>query len=73
MALAIDGKKCARCGACMPECPNEAIFKTEDSYVIDSTMCIECVGHGCEPMCEAVCSNDSIGKVKDGFLKKIFG
>lgn len=73
MALVIDEKKCARCGVCMPECPNEAIYKTEDSYVVDAALCMECNEHGGEPMCEDVCSNDSIGKVKDGFLKKIFG
>ena len=36
MALIINEDKCARCGVCEPECPNEAIFQTEDAYVIDS-------------------------------------
>ena len=35
MALVINEDKCARCGVCEPECPNEAIFQTEDAYVID--------------------------------------
>ncbi|HMY58213.1 MAG TPA: YfhL family 4Fe-4S dicluster ferredoxin [Pseudomonadota bacterium] len=46
---------CINCGACEPECPNEAISEGEDLYVIDPNLCTECVGfHGSEA-CQAVC------------------
>src|SRR5512138_3640385 len=46
---------CINCGACEPECPNDAISEGGDVYKIDSTLCTECVGfHGSEA-CQAVC------------------
>ncbi|MBL8633114.1 MAG: YfhL family 4Fe-4S dicluster ferredoxin [Myxococcales bacterium] len=46
---------CINCGACEPECPNEAISEGDDTYVIDPSLCTECVGfHGTEA-CQAVC------------------
>lgn len=48
-------EECINCGACEPECPNEAISEGEDTYVIDPKLCTECVGfHGYEA-CQAVC------------------
>jgi ferredoxin len=35
---------CINCGACEPECPNEAISEGEEIYVIDPNLCTECVG-----------------------------
>ena len=35
---------CINCGACEPECPNEAISQGSDVYVIDGARCTECVG-----------------------------
>ena len=47
--------ECINCGACEPECPNEAISEGDDVYVIDPNLCTECVGfHGYEA-CQAVC------------------
>lgn len=47
--------ECINCGACEPECPNEAISEGDDKYVIDPNLCTECVGfHGYEA-CQAVC------------------
>jgi ferredoxin len=47
--------ECINCGACEPECPNEAISEGDDIYVIDPNLCTECVGfHGYEA-CQAVC------------------
>jgi ferredoxin len=69
MALVIDEDKCARCGVCEPECPNEAIFQTEDAYVIDSALCNECVRFD-EPQCVSVCSNDGIHKPQKSLLEK---
>jgi ferredoxin len=47
--------ECINCGACEPECPNEAISEGDDIYVIDPNLCTECVGfHGYEA-CQSVC------------------
>ena len=70
MVLTINEDKCARCGVCEPECPNEAIFQTEDAYVINPSLCTECKERYDEPLCEEVCPNGSIQKVKDAFYKK---
>jgi len=50
---------CVNCGACEPECPNEAISEGELIYFIDPTKCTECVGHFDEEQCAAVCPVDS--------------
>jgi ferredoxin len=70
MSLLITGE-CINCGACLPECPNEAIFENrseaegkglyvsenngKDVYVISADRCTECVGHFDQPQCAAVC------------------
>jgi len=36
--------ECISCGACEPECKNEAITEGEEIYVIDPSKCTECVG-----------------------------
>ena len=51
-------EECINCGACEPECPNEAISEGADIYVIDATKCTECVGHFKEMQCAAVCPVD---------------
>ena len=51
-------EECINCGACEPECPNEAISEGEDTYVIDPERCTECVGHFNEEQCAAVCPVD---------------
>lgn len=48
-------QECINCGACEPECPNEAITEGEDVYVIDATSCTECVGFHDKEACQAVC------------------
>ena len=47
-------EECINCGACEPECPNEAISEGDDIYVIDPARCTECVGHFDEEQCAAV-------------------
>jgi len=37
-------EECIACGACEPECPNEAITEGEEIYVIDPDKCTECMG-----------------------------
>ena len=46
---------CINCGACEPECPNEAISEGDDIYVIDPNLCTECVGFHDHEACQAVC------------------
>ena len=46
---------CINCGACEPECPNEAISEGQEIYVIDPKLCTECVGFHDYEACQAVC------------------
>jgi ferredoxin len=46
---------CINCGACEPECPNEAISEGDEIYVIDPELCTECVGFHDHEACQAVC------------------
>jgi ferredoxin len=52
-------EECINCGACEPECPNQAITAGEERYIIDPGKCTECVGHFEESQCAAVCPVDS--------------
>ena len=64
MALLI-GDECINCDVCEPECPNGAISQGEDIYVINPTLCTECVGHHDKPQCLEVCPVDCISKNPD--------
>jgi NAD-dependent dihydropyrimidine dehydrogenase PreA subunit len=50
--------ECINCGACEPECPNNAISQGESIYVIDPKLCTECVGFHDYEACAAVCPVD---------------
>ncbi len=58
MALLINDE-CISCGACEPECPNNAISEGPDKYVIDPNKCTECVGFYDEQQCASVCPVDA--------------
>ena len=47
--------ECISCGACEPECPNQAISEGETIYVIDPDKCTECVGSQATSRCADVC------------------
>jgi len=49
---------CINCGACEPECPNNAIRQGDPIYVIDPLLCTECVGFHDYEACAAVCPVD---------------
>lgn len=49
---------CINCGACEPECPNNAIHQGDPVYVIDPKLCTECVGFHDYEACAAVCPVD---------------
>jgi len=50
--------ECINCGACEPECPNQAISAGDEIYIIDFNKCTECVGHFDASQCAAVCPVD---------------
>src|SRR5437660_12733581 len=52
---------CINCGACEPECPNNAISQGDPVYVIDPLLCTECVGFHDYEACAAVCPVDCCG------------
>lgn len=54
MALKIT-EECIACGACEPECPNEAISSGDPIYVIDPQKCTECIGFYDSQQCAEVC------------------
>jgi len=79
MALLITDE-CINCGACEPECPNNAIYEggvkwelgsstfppvSDDYFYIVPDKCTECVGYYDEPQCMAVCPVDCIIKNPD--------
>lgn len=61
-------EKCINCGACEPECPNNAIYegskectdgtKKNYYYFIVPEKCTECLGFYDEPQCASVCPVD---------------
>jgi len=51
-------EECINCGACEPECPNQAITAGDEIYIIDPAKCTECVGHFDASQCAAVCPVD---------------
>jgi ferredoxin len=50
--------ECIACGACLPECPNQAISEGEEIYFINPDRCTECVGFHDAEACAAVCPVD---------------
>ncbi len=54
--------ECISCGACISECPVEAISEGDEHTIIDPSICVECKGHFDEPQCVAVCPVDAIIK-----------
>jgi ferredoxin len=52
--------ECISCGACEPECPNEAISEGETIYVINPAKCTECVGSHESSQCAEVCPVDNV-------------
>jgi len=51
-------EQCINCGACEPECPNQAISMGEELFLIDPERCTECVGFHDEEQCASVCPVD---------------
>jgi ferredoxin len=52
-------EECISCGACEPECPNQAISSDAAAvFTIDAVRCTECVGAHDAPRCVEVCPVD---------------
>ncbi len=55
---------CIACGACIDECPVEAIVDDDDNptgediYYVYADKCVECVGYHDEPACAAACPTE---------------
>lgn len=75
MALMVTDE-CTSCGACIEDCPNQAISEGDTVYIIDPEKCTECVGFNEEPQCVAVCPVECIvpdpdhAETKDELLGK---
>ncbi len=52
-------EECIACGACLPECPNEAISEGDPIYIISPDRCNECVGFYDTQQCASVCPVDA--------------
>ena len=50
---------CIVCGACEPECPNQAISAGDPMYIINPNRCTECVGSYTSSRCAEVCPVDA--------------
>ena len=61
MAMKINDE-CISCGACEPECPNQAISEGDTIYQIDLGKCTECEGVAESPKCVSVCPVDAVEK-----------
>lgn len=57
MAILITDE-CVSCGACEDQCPNTAISLGDPIFVIDPTLCTECVGFNDTPACAVACPVD---------------
>ena len=55
---------CINCGACIDECPTEAILDEDDNptdedvYYVQADKCVECVGHHDIPACATACPTE---------------
>ncbi len=50
---------CISCGACEPECPNQAIKEGDTMYIMNPDRCTECVGSHASSRCAEVCPVDA--------------
>src|SRR5689334_8504890 len=52
-------EKCVTCGACLWECPTEAIAPGMPRPVVEENLCTECYGFFGENQCMVVCPVDA--------------
>lgn len=46
---------CVNCWACVPVCPNQAIYEAKPHFMIDPDKCTECLGDHDDPQCATIC------------------
>jgi ferredoxin len=59
MPMAILGE-CINCAACEADCPNDAIARGDETFVIDPSLCTECRGEHDSPKCVELCPIDGV-------------
>lgn len=59
----IDIEVCIKCGACVPECPFEAIAQYDENFVISSSKCEPHCTIDCQQHCMTTCPVDAISIV----------
>ena len=64
MSVEITGS-CIRCGACVWECPDDAIAPGAPTPVVSQDSCTECYGHFGESQCIVVCPVGAITRVAE--------
>ena len=65
MAMKIIRDECTDCGACIDECPNEAIFEDDEGLThIDADKCDECENEPDGSKCVPSCAFDAIIKAE---------
>ena len=42
MSAKVDPEKCSGCGACVDECPTDAIEMKDDKAVVNEDECVDC-------------------------------
>jgi ferredoxin len=52
--------ECIACDACVESCPTIAIEAADPIYIIEASICCECVGYHEEHSCVKVCPVDAI-------------
>lgn len=56
---------CVTCGACLWECPTEAISPGDPRPVVDERLCTECFGFFGESQCVVVCPVQAVVTVPE--------
>lgn len=46
---------CTNCWACLPLCPQQAIYASKPYFQIDPARCTECEGDYTDPQCSSIC------------------
>lgn len=60
MSVSIINEKCVNCGACIWECPTEAISVTDSCLTVNPEHCTECYGFFGESQCAVVCPVNAV-------------
>ena len=58
-------EKCTACGACLWECPTQAILPGDPRPVVNQRSCTECYGFFGESQCVVVCQPKAIEVVQE--------